>query len=147
MSALRRRQPNAPYDGAFRFCRIIFRQNPQGDGGGWWVDYPRADINLMYRFSELTSSGSGGVSRDSHGNFNHAAFQLTDPELSKCPFVMMTEVGAAYFDADEAATLRDYLLRGGFLWADDFWGEYAWTVWQREIAKALPEYQIVDIPL
>ena len=39
---------------------------------------------------------------------------------------MMTEVGAAYFDADEAAHLGDYLLKGGFLWADDFWGEYAW---------------------
>jgi hypothetical protein len=50
-------------------------------------------------------------------------------------------------DAREAANLRDYLLRGGFLWADDFWGEYAWTVWEHEIAKALPEYRSIDIPL
>src|SRR5438552_1247618 len=41
-----RLEPNAPYDGAFRFCRIMFRQNPYGDGNGWSVDYPRADINL-----------------------------------------------------------------------------------------------------
>jgi hypothetical protein len=135
---------NPPYDGAFQFCRIMFRQNPNGDGGGWQVDYPRADINLTYRLSELTSTS---VSKDSHGNYNHMVFQLTDPELFKCPFVMMTEVGALYMDDKEAAQLREYLLRGGFLWADDFWGEYAWTVWQHEIAKALPEYQSIDIPV
>src|SRR6266542_4693669 len=45
--------------------------------------------------------------------------------------------------------LRQYLLKGGFLWADDFWGSLAWEVWAREIGKALPpsEYQIVDLPL
>ena len=137
-------EPNAPYDGAFRFCRIMFRQNPVGDGGGWAVDYPRADINLPYRLSELTATS---VSRDPDGNYNHAAFQLTDPELYHCPFIMMTEVGALYMDDAEAARLLDYLLKGGFLWADDFWGEYAWQVWQNQIAKALPEYQSVDLPL
>jgi len=137
-------EPSAPYDGGFRFCRINFRQNPNGDGGGWAVDYPKADINLMYRLSELTATG---VSRDSRGNYNHATLVLTDAELYKCPFIMMTEVGALYMDAQEAASLRDYLLRGGFLWADDFWGELAWTVFEHEMAKALPEYQIADIPL
>ena len=135
--------PNPPYDGAFMFCRIAFQQNPNGDGAGWSVDYPRADINLTYRLSELTTTA---VSKDGHGGFNHMVLRLTDDVLYKCPFIMMTEVGAAYFNTEEAAHLRDYLLKGGFLWADDFWGEYAWRVWQGEIAKALPEYQIVDIP-
>ena len=36
---------------------------------------------------------------------------------------MMTEVGAAYLDDAEAEALRNYVLKGGFLWADDFWGE------------------------
>ena len=49
-------QSNAPYDGAFRFCRIVFRQSPNGDGDGWSVDYPRADVNLTYRLSELTTT-------------------------------------------------------------------------------------------
>jgi hypothetical protein len=139
-------EPNAAYDGAFRFCRIMFRQNPNGDGDGWSVDYPRADINLSYRLSELTSTS---VSRDAHGNYNHAVIRLTDPELDKCPFIMLTEPGGSYFDEDEAAHLRDYLLRGGFLWADDFWGERAWANWAEQIGKALPpgEYPIVDIPL
>jgi hypothetical protein len=137
---------NPPYDGAFTFCRVMFRQNPNGDGGGWSVDYPRADINFPYRLSELTATS---VSKDADGNFNHVVLRLTDPELYRCPFIMMTEVGAAYFDADEAAHLQDYLLKGGFLWADDFWGEYAWHVWEGEIRKVLPvgEYPILDLPL
>ena len=52
---------NPPYDGAFMFCRIMFRNAPNGDGGGWSVDYPRADNNLSFRFSELTRTS---VSRD-----------------------------------------------------------------------------------
>src|SRR6185503_8949422 len=73
--------PNAPYDGAFRFCRIMFRNAPDGDGGGWSVDYPRADVNLTFRFSELTTTL---VSRADGGDFNHAVIRLTDPELFRC---------------------------------------------------------------
>src|SRR3954462_6025112 len=102
------RQENLPYGGAFLFCRIMFRQNPNGDGGGWSVDYPRADINLTYRLSELTAAIVG---KDDKGNYRNVVFQLTDDELYKCPFVMMTEVGALYLDDTEAARLRDYLLR------------------------------------
>jgi hypothetical protein len=137
-------QANPPYDGAFQFCRVQFRQNPQGDGNGWSVDYPKADVNFPYRLSELTATS---VSKDKNGNFNHAVLALTDPELYQCPFIMMTEVGGAYFDDQEAAALRDYLLKGGFLWADDFWGEYAWSVWESQIRKALPEHHIVELSL
>jgi len=134
------------YDGAFNFCRIAFRNSPYGDGGGWFVDYPRADLNLSFRLGELTSTD---ISKADNGEGNHVVLRLTDPQLSHCPFVMMTEPGGAYFDDDEAAHLRDYLLRGGFLWADDFWGEYAWRAWETELRKALPaaEYEIVDLPI
>jgi hypothetical protein len=62
---------------------------------------------------------------------------------------MMTEVGSIYLDAREATNLRNYLLKGGFLWADDFWGEYAWAIWEGQIRKALPSnaYPIIDLPL
>jgi len=126
---------NPPYDGAFRFCRVMFRQNPNGDGHGWSVDYPRADVNLTYRLSELTSTI---VSKDAEGHYGHVVLRLTDSELYRCPFIMITEPGGAYLDAAEAAALRDYLLKGGFLWADDFWGELAWQAWEGEIRKALP---------
>jgi hypothetical protein len=135
------------FDGAFNFCRIIFSQSPDGDGANWSVDYPRADINLSIRLSELTRAR---ISRDpASGEPNHVLVRLTDDLMFQCPFIMMTEVGAAYFSPEEAARLREYLLKGGFLWADDFWGEYAWQIWAREIGKALPpsEYPIVDLPI
>jgi hypothetical protein len=134
------------YNGAFLFCRIIFRRNPYGDGGGWGVDYPRADINLTFRLSELTKTP---VTRDPREDYNHVVLRLTDPLLYHCPFIMMTEVGAAYLDEAEAAQLHDYGIKGGFLWADDFWGERAFNVWASEIAKAFPpeRYPIVDLPL
>jgi Domain of unknown function (DUF4159) len=134
------------YNGAFLFCRIIFRTTPDGDGGNWGVDYPRADINLTFRLSELTKTP---VTRDEHDGYNHVVIQLIDPLLYKCPFIMMTEVGNTYLDEREAAALRDYALKGGFLWADDFWSDYAFDIWAREVGKAFPpeQYPIVDVPL
>ena len=132
------------FDGAFNFCRIAFRQNPNGDGGGWSADYPQADQNLSIRLSELTKTRISLINGEPH----HLLLRLTDDVLFQCPFIMMTEVGAAYFDAAEAARLRAYLQKGGFLWADDFWGSFAWEVWRNEIQKVLPasEYPIVDLP-
>jgi hypothetical protein len=134
------------FDGNFLFCRILFRNAPDGDGDGWGVDYPRADINLTFRLSELTTTT---VSRDPEDEFKHVVVRLTDPLLYHCPFVMMTEPGGAFFDEAEAARLHDYLLKGGFLWVDDFWGEFAFSHWAGEIAKALPpeRYPITDVPL
>jgi Domain of unknown function (DUF4159) len=138
---------NPAYDGAFTFCRIMFRNAANGDGGGWFVDYPRADENLSFRFSELTRTP---VSRAIDGTFNHVVIQLTDEQtLSRCPFIMMTEPGGAFLDEAEATALRVYLQKGGFLWADDFWGEYAWAHWENEIRKALPsaDFPLLDVPL
>jgi hypothetical protein len=134
------------FDGRFNFCRVVFASDFRGDGANWSVDYPRADINLSIRLSELTNTS---ISRLPSGEPNNLLVRLTDPELFECPFIMMTEVGAASITDDEAAQLRVYLEKGGFLWADDFWGTWAWEVWAREIGKALPpsEYPIVDVPL
>lgn len=134
------------YNGTFTFCRIAFRNASNGDGSGWSVDYPRADVNLSFRLSELTTTT---INRNDAGEIDHVVLRLTDPQLTHCPFIMMTEPGGAYFDDEEAAHLRDYLLRGGFLWADDFWGEYAFQVWEAAIHKALPSgtYPIVDVPI
>jgi hypothetical protein len=137
--------PNPPYDGAFRFCRGIYERNPVGDGGGWTTDYPQADVNLSYRLSELTKVA---VSRDETGRFNHVTVSPTDDEFYRCPFVVMAEVGALSLNEHEAERLRAYFLKGGFLWVDDFWGEYAWRVFETEIRKVFPAhaYPIVDIP-
>jgi hypothetical protein len=134
------------FDGQFQFCRVAFRGNPYGDGGGWSVDYPRADVNLSIRLSELTKTR---VSMTPDGEPNSLVTTLSDESLFRCPFVMMTEVGAVYFDEREAESLRNYLLKGGFLWADDFWGNYAWSAWASEFAKVLSpgQYPTRDLPL
>jgi hypothetical protein len=136
------------FDGSFNFCRIMTSYSTLGDrgGGGWMVDYPRADINLSIRLSELTKTP---ISLQPSGEPNHLVLRLTDPELFQCPFIMMTEVGRTYFEPDEAERLRTYLLKGGFLWADDFWGSYAWDHWASEFSKVLPpaEYLTKDLTL
>jgi hypothetical protein len=134
------------FDGKFQFCRIQFRRASNGDGNGWDVDFPRADQNLSTRLSELTKAP---VSFDERHEPNHLLLTLDQPEIFKCGFMMMTEVGSIYLDDREALNLRNYLLKGGFLWADDFWGDYAWAIWESQIRKALPSsaYPIIDLPL
>jgi hypothetical protein len=140
-------RPASPedFDGSWQFCRVAFRQNRNGDGGGWSVDFPRADINMSIRLSELSKTT---VSFAAEQEPNHLVIRLTDPTLFQCPFIMMTEVGAAYIDEAEAEALRNYLLKGGFLWADDFWGEWAWEAWAEQLDKALPraQYPPKDLP-
>jgi hypothetical protein len=59
---------------------------------------------------------------------------------------MAADVGTLQFSPVEVERMREYLLKGGFLWVDDFWGTPAWAQWSREITRVLPEYQIIDIP-
>jgi len=134
------------FDGGFQFCRVVFRNSRGGDGAGWSVDWPRADENLSIRLAELSRVP---VSMDGPNSPKPLLIRLNDPTLNHCPFVMMTEPGGAFLDDDEARGLRDYLRRGGFLWADDFWGEDAWDNWEVQLRKALPSgsYPIVDVPL
>jgi hypothetical protein len=134
-------------DGTFQFCRIVFNGDFRGDAQGvsWNVDWPRADINLSIRLSELTRTTVG---RATDGEPTHLLLRLTDDVLFQCPFIMMTEVGSASFSEAEAAKLREYLLKGGFLWADDFWGTYAWQWWEAQVRRVLPatEYPFVELP-
>ena len=133
------------YDGGFHFCRGWFRSGFGGDGGGWAADYPWADINLSIRLGELTKTS---VSRDALGDPQPLIMRLSDPTIYQCGFVMMTEVGSISISNEEAANLRNYLLKGGFLWVDDFWGSYAWNHWASQIRKVVapPDYPIVDLP-
>jgi len=134
------------FDGRFHFCRIVYQSALDGDGGNWKADWPRADINLSIRLSELTKTD---VSKDSTGEPNHLLIRFTDPELFDCPFVMATEVGRTFISDEDAKALRLYLEKGGFMWVDDFWGSYAWDHWVAQIRKALPanEFPIIDLPL
>jgi hypothetical protein len=138
--------PPAMPDGHFTFCRVMYeRVRNEAMGMGWVTDYPYAEINLMTRLSELTRTT---VSRDERGQPNHWVVRLTDPALFNCPFIMASDAGTIGLSPEEREQLRRYLVKGGFLWVDDFWGSAAWEHWSSEIARVLPpaEYPISDVP-
>ena len=132
-------------DGRFHYCRAMYRTNMGGAGGNWLTDYPLADIDLSIRLAELTNTRVGFTDT---GQPEHLIVRLTDDALFQCPFIMMQEVGSLFFSDEDATQLRTYLLKGGFLWVDDFWGSYAWDVWERQIQKVLPpsDFSIIDLP-
>mgnify|MGYP001190875519 CR=1 FL=1 len=129
----------------FTFVRIRYGSYG-GRGGKWATDYPDADINFTIRLSELTSAPVGLTA---HDDPDHVVVQLTDPQLFSYPFLFMSDVGTAFFNAEEVERLGEYLRKGGFLWVDDFWGPFAWEQWAGEIGKVLPpgQYPIADIPI
>ena len=133
------------FDGRFHYCRVVYRQALDGSGGSWRTDYPRADINFSIRFSELTKAN---VSFNAQREPKHLLVNLGGPELFRCPVAIMSAPGAASINDTEALNLRTYLLKGGFVWADDFWGSYQWDHWVGQIRRALPasEFPIFDIP-
>jgi hypothetical protein len=135
--------PDLP--GGFTFCRLWYTQVRRERGGmGWSTDYPRADRNLTLRLSELTLTP---VSRWFDGEPGIAGMRATDPELYRCPFLFASDAGTAGFDPSETEALREYLLKGGFLWVDDFWGDRALAHFTGEMARVLPEYDVVDLPM
>jgi hypothetical protein len=135
--------PDANVAGCHMLYTSVRREN---NGSGWRTDYPWAQRNLLIRMSELTKTRVSWLER----NVPHVwLVRLTDPSLFKCAFVMASDVGTVGLSQPEADALRMYLLKGGFLWVDDFWGESAWDQWTRELGKALPstQYTIADVPL
>jgi hypothetical protein len=131
-------------DGGFTICKWMFRSQYSEPGGvGWSTDYPFGEINLLIRLADLTKVR---VSRDGEGNVNYWVVRLTDEQLFQCPLVIGSDVGTAVLSNEEVERLREYfLLKGGFLWADDFWGTRAWQQFTRQIARALPEFPIIDV--
>lgn len=129
----------------FMFCRLMFdavRSDPSGTG--WRIEYPRAEYNLMLRLSQLSLTP---IAKWADGQPGHTVVRATDEEIFRCPFVMMSSPGTVGFTDEEADALRTYLLKGGFLWGDDFWGNASWDHWVSEIGRVLPGYEISDIPV
>lgn len=132
-------------DRRFIFCRVWYQRVRREPGGqGWHTDYPAGDRNFMQRLGELTAAA---VATDDLGEPDFRVVTLTDHDIYSCPFLFMSDVGTVGFSDPEVRRLRDYLLKGGFLYVDDFWGSYAWNHWEREIARVLPagKYPIFDI--
>jgi hypothetical protein len=139
--------PEQMPDASFVVCRLAYRQIRREESGiGWQTDYPYAEINLTTRFSELTKTR---VSRNEEEEPRHYAVQPLDKALFNCPLLVASDAGTLGFTDAEADRMREYFRKGGFMWADDFWGEAAWESFSREIGKVLPpsEFPIEDIDL
>lgn len=132
-------------DGDFVVCRLMYTEVRRGFyGQGWRTDFPLGERNLSIRLGELTRTR---VSRAGDGRPNYYVVRPTDEQLFSCPFLMAGDIATAGFNPEEAERLREYLLKGGFLWTDDHWGSEEWEVWKNELAKILPpsEYPLEEI--
>jgi hypothetical protein len=127
------------FDGRFLYCRAYYP-------GGWSTDYPGADNNFSVRLAELTRVN---VKFDANRQPHHVVVRLDEPQLFRCPMLFMENVEQLRFTGRDVLGLRQYLLKGGFLWVDDFWGSRAWGNWAREIARVLPpnEFPMFDVPI
>jgi hypothetical protein len=139
--------PREMPDRDFAVCRIMYTSVRNGNwaGGGWRTDIT-AEMNLSIRLSELTKTR---VSQGRDRRPNTWVVRLTDDALFNCPYTVASDVGTMGLSDVEAERLRTYLLKGGFLWVDDFWGPDAWDAWVDEISRVLPpsEYPIANVPL
>jgi hypothetical protein len=141
------RYPTAETFGrGFVFCRGIYTSGRREAGGsGWSTDYPDAERNFMIRLSELTRTR---VRFRPGGEPEFVTVPLTHGALAQCPYLHMEDVGTAFFSEADVQALRSYLLKGGFIWVDDYWGPEAWENWVSQISQVLPvhEFPIVELP-
>src|SRR6202000_3332786 len=115
-------------DDVFTFVRVKY----SSDGYGWskWaVDWPDSDLNFPFRLHELTSLEVSPQPK---------ILELTDEQIFDYPFLYLIEPGSMMLNEGEVAGLRRYLLNGGFLMVDDFWGEYEWQVFYQNIKRVFP---------
>jgi hypothetical protein len=127
----------------FTFVRIQYddagnRWSRRGGWGGWDTDYPDADLNLSFRLQQLTS-----MQVDPKGKI----LRLTDPTLFDYPFIYIVEPGDLLFSEEEVQALRRYLLSGGFLMVDDFWGEREYANFYQQIKRVFPNREPQELSL
>jgi hypothetical protein len=122
-------------DGAWHFCRLAY------SGRAWATDYPDADYNYSTRVSELTKTTVG---RSPSGEVKPLIVRPTDDALFDCPIVMLWQAESLYFSDQEAARMRQYLLKGGFLWSDDSWGTFACRTSRARCARCCPTRSIAS---
>jgi len=133
------RPPEFAVKAEFHFLRLEYVDLPNAGRGffrGWWrQDWPEADVHFAQGVRRLT--------RIDIGEGRHVP--LTDDRIYSYPWAYATQVG--YWDLSDAEIrrLRDYLLRGGFLVVDDFWGEQEWRVFQNSMRRVFGEQPITDI--
>jgi hypothetical protein len=128
--------PQAQYDGRVAFTRIRYGAAGNLAGGRfrreptWAHDFPRAEFNFQKILSELTFVPTF----INQGNLR----RLDDPDLTMFPIAYMSEPGFWTMSEAEAAGLRDYLRKGGFIIFDDFRGNHFSNL-EAQMRKVYPE--------
>src|SRR5215470_5868824 len=129
----------------FHLARMIYRTNRRAGSHGyiqpmWAVDYPLSDAHFLRTLERYTMIQ---VAEDSRH------LQLTDNRLFDYPYLWLQQPAAGGWNPtrEEAQSLREYLLRGGFMMVDDFHGEYEWEYFEAVMKRVFPEKQFVDVPM
>jgi len=132
--------------GEFNFVRVRFNTYFSGGGfrggfgdGPWAIDFPDADTNFLRGVSRLTNIRVMS---------NPIVLEFDDPEIFDYPFLYMLEVGQGggiVLSPAEIENLRQYLLRGGFLLIDDFWGQRQWDNFYAAFSQLFPDREIVEL--
>lgn len=104
----------------------------------WLVDYPESDINFSFRLQQLTSL---------QVNPKAAVVDIDPEQLRHYPFIYMVEPGHIKISDEQAKILRTYLMNGGFMMVDDFWGFEEWDTFYKALKQIFPDREPVDLPL
>lgn len=120
----------------FTFVRVRYSDAAGPANQAWLVDYPEAERNFMEQLAKLT-----GLEVASEP----VTAMLTDPALERYPMVYLVEGGHLLMSDEEADALRSYLLGGGFLMVDDFWGDEEWASLASQLARSFPDLQPVEL--
>jgi hypothetical protein len=126
-------EPNARYDGRFTFVRL---QYTVYNRSGWEFDYPAMERNFMTIMNELTTLRPHTKESNIH--------RMNDPILSHYPVAYLSEPGYWLPDEREAAGLRDWLAKGGFLIVDDFYFRQ-WDNFERSMRLVMPNAKMVPL--
>jgi hypothetical protein len=125
----------------FTFARLRFGADTGyrfGGGRLWDDDSPEADLNLIYRLYQVTSLKV-------RPGLNYV--DITPKDLPNYPFVYLASAGRLVLTDDETDTLRHYLLGGGFLMVDDFWGDDQWQHFYEQIKRVFPDREPVELTM
>ena len=136
---------NAAPTAEFHFARLVYRDSPYGGRWGrpsWATDYADAEFHVMQGISRFTRVDTAPVDLDGNGG---RLIQLNDESVFDYPWLYAVEVGHWQLDESEAAVLREYLDRGGFLMVDDFWGEREWDVFVDSMQRVFPDRRIEEL--
>jgi hypothetical protein len=106
-------------------------------GTSWTQDYPRADRHFAQAVRRLTRIHARSVEQPVNPDD-------TD-DIYNWPWMVVGEMGDWKLTTAQAKTVREYLLRGGFIYMDDFWGPEEWDRFDETMKVIFPDRPIVDI--